>query len=135
MINFFGKKLQHSRKLKRMTLEELGNEVGSSKSYIWELENKEHCNPGAAIVWKLSKVLDVSFEYLIDDQYNIGTYPNLPSYSKEVEDIFHEVSKVYCEITGGRMSYPHYSARDVIAQYEEHLMDLQDNELIEPNDA
>jgi len=32
-----------------------------------------------------------------------------------------QVSKVYCEITGNKMSYPNYYSGDVIAAYEEEL--------------
>ncbi|WP_028489933.1 helix-turn-helix domain-containing protein [Thiothrix lacustris] len=66
----FSKKLQEARKAKGLTLEELASEVGSTKSYIWALENKDNPNPSMKLVNDLAKALDVTVEYLVDKQPN-----------------------------------------------------------------
>ena len=42
----------------------------------------------------------------------------------EYEKVFSEVSKVYCEITDGRLSKPGYKAEDVLTVYEDCVNDL-----------
>lgn len=75
MNKLFGAKIKHKRKLLRLTLEEVAEAIGSSKSYVWDLENKESSNPSAKKAYDLSKFLELPLDYLIDDNYNIGTYP------------------------------------------------------------
>lgn len=73
MTTAFGEKIKRLRKKKGLTLEELGNRTGSSKSYIWELENSP--NPPQPSAEKLSKIavqLDVTLEYLIDFDQKIA---------------------------------------------------------------
>ena len=40
MVNILGDKIRDLRKEKKLTLDKLAELTGSSKSYIWELENK-----------------------------------------------------------------------------------------------
>ena len=80
MITMFGMKIKHLRKLLRLTLEEVAQEIGSGKSYIWELENKDIARPSAETVFRLAKLFSCPMEYLIDDSYNIGTYPDPKPY-------------------------------------------------------
>jgi transcriptional regulator with XRE-family HTH domain len=47
-------------------LEELANLADSSKSYIWELENKDPPRPSAEKVAKIAKVLGVTADYLMN---------------------------------------------------------------------
>ncbi len=76
MSKLFGKKVKHKRKLLRFTLEVVAEAIGTSKSYIWEIENKENSNPSARVALRLSKLLGVSLEYLIDDRYDIDVHPD-----------------------------------------------------------
>jgi transcriptional regulator with XRE-family HTH domain len=62
----FNERLQKLRKKQTLTLEQLANQVGSTKSYIWELENKPDKKPSADLVSKLAKELKTTVEYLID---------------------------------------------------------------------
>lgn len=62
-----GKKLRELRKAKGLTLEELAQQTESSKSYIWELENKPVAKPSGEKLAKLAAVFDVTPEFLLDE--------------------------------------------------------------------
>lgn len=61
-----GDKIRELRKQKRYTLEKLGELTDSSKSYIWELENKNPPRPSADKIARIAAVLGVTAEYLVD---------------------------------------------------------------------
>lgn len=61
----FGKRIKELRTAKRMTLDQLAAATGSSKSYIWELENKDPPRPSAEKLAEIAKVLEVTTDYLI----------------------------------------------------------------------
>lgn len=53
-----------------MTLDQLAQATGSSKSYIWELENKNPPRPSAEKLSAIATALGVTVDYLLgaDDQ-------------------------------------------------------------------
>ena len=55
------------RKEKKLTFERLSKKVGSSKSYIWELENRMVKRPSAEKLARIAQALGVTTEYLVDD--------------------------------------------------------------------
>ncbi len=61
-----GDKIRELRKAKGYTLDKLAELAESSKSYIWEIENKNPPRPSADKVAKVAAVLGVSAVYLID---------------------------------------------------------------------
>lgn len=61
-----GDKIRELRKQKRYTLEKLAELTDSSKSYIWELENKNTPRPSADKIARIAAVLGVTAEYLVD---------------------------------------------------------------------
>lgn len=61
-----GERLKDLRKKKGYTLERLAELANSSKSYIWELENKNPPRPSAEKIGKIAAVLGVTTEYLVD---------------------------------------------------------------------
>lgn len=61
-----GDKIRELRKAKGHTLDKLAELAESSKSYIWELENKNPPRPSADKVAKIAAVLGVTVDYLID---------------------------------------------------------------------
>ena len=79
MTKSFAEKIREERERLELTLEQLGEKIGSTKSYIWELENKPTTRPSAEKVFKLAEVFGVSAEYLMDDTGKI---------SREIEKAF-----------------------------------------------
>lgn len=61
-----GDKIRELRKQKRYTIEKLAELTESSKSYIWELENKNSPRPSADKIARIAAVLGVTAEYLLD---------------------------------------------------------------------
>jgi transcriptional regulator with XRE-family HTH domain len=62
-----GDKIRELRKKKGYTLEKLAELTESSKSYIWELENKNPPRPSADKVARIAAVLGVTSDYLVDE--------------------------------------------------------------------
>lgn len=62
-----GEKIRAERKKLRLTLDELADKIGASKSYVWELENKPVVRPSAEKIASLAAVFKVPVEYLIND--------------------------------------------------------------------
>jgi transcriptional regulator with XRE-family HTH domain len=71
MATALGAKIKELRDKKKYTLEKLADLTGSSKSYIWELENKNPPRPSADKISKIAEQLEVTIEYLMDDKANI----------------------------------------------------------------
>ena len=66
MSNPLGEKIRRLRKEKRFTLDRLAEITGSSKSYIWELENKNPPRPSADKVSKIAEALGVTADFLFN---------------------------------------------------------------------
>lgn len=67
MAEKFGEKLRKLRTFKNMTLEELATVIGSSKAYVWQLENKTNAKPSAELLLKIANYFSESPEYFLDD--------------------------------------------------------------------
>lgn len=65
-MSALGDRIRERRKLKGYTLEKLAELTSSSKSYIWELENKSPPRPSAEKIGKIASILGVTPEYLLD---------------------------------------------------------------------
>jgi transcriptional regulator with XRE-family HTH domain len=65
LANALGDKIRRRREEKGYTLEKLAELSESSKSYIWELENKNPPRPSAEKLAKIAVVLGVTGDYLI----------------------------------------------------------------------
>lgn len=81
MSEKFGEKLRKLRTSKNMTLEELAAVVGSSKAYVWQLENKKNAKPSAELLLKIANCFGESPEFFLDDAQDE------PS-DRQVEDAF-----------------------------------------------
>ena len=68
MTATIGTKIRALRSEKGYTLDELAELAESSKSYIWELENKDPPRPSAEKLAKIAKALGVTMEYFIDNE-------------------------------------------------------------------
>ena len=94
MAATLSQKLKELRTQKKLTLDQLSEQSGLSKSYIWELENRESQRPSAEQLDALARVLSVSIDYFLendvhspedrhlDDAFFRG-YRNLDQNSKE----------------------------------------------------
>ena len=71
MPTTLGSKIKKLRKSKGYTLEKLAELTRSSKSYIWELENKNPPRPSADKVSIIALKLGVTIEYLLDTENNL----------------------------------------------------------------
>mgnify|MGYP000477542966 CR=1 FL=1 len=67
MTEAFGQRLQRLRDREGLTLDNLASKIGSTKSYIWELENKPNIRPSAELVYKLSKALGTTVGILMGE--------------------------------------------------------------------
>lgn len=67
MGNKLRDKLRRHRKELGFSLDELAARTESSKSYLWELENREVSKPSADKLTKIATVLGVTAEYLLDE--------------------------------------------------------------------
>ena len=67
MATRLGEKLKVLRKDNKFTLDRLSELSGLSKSYIWELENRESQRPSAEKLTALADVLGVSASYFLED--------------------------------------------------------------------
>jgi len=66
MPTSLGEKIRRLRKEKKLSLERLGELTDSSKSYIWELENKAPPRPSADKIARIAAALGVTADYLVD---------------------------------------------------------------------
>ncbi|MBX9934654.1 helix-turn-helix transcriptional regulator [Methylorubrum populi] len=69
----FGPRIKELRNAKRMTLDQLAAATGSSKSYVWELENKNPPRPSADKLFAIATALGVTVDYLLgSDSQSLG---------------------------------------------------------------
>lgn len=60
-----GERVREQRQKRGLTLEGLAERVGSSKSYMWEIENKDVARPSAEKLALIATALDTTVEYLL----------------------------------------------------------------------
>lgn len=71
MATHLGEKLRALRKGRELTLDKLAEQAGLSKSYLWELENRESQRPSAEKLTALADALGVSANYFIEDDSRV----------------------------------------------------------------
>lgn len=67
MASRLGEKIRALRNEHKLTLDQLSTLAGMSKSYLWELENRESQRPSAEKLTALADVLGVSATYFIEE--------------------------------------------------------------------
>ena len=67
MVNLLGAKIKALRNAKGLTLEQLADQIGSGKSYIWEIENRGVKRPSAEKLAAIARALDTTTDYLVDN--------------------------------------------------------------------
>jgi transcriptional regulator with XRE-family HTH domain len=72
MPTTLGTKIKQLRESHGYTLERLAELADSSKSYIWELENKAPPRPSAEKLSKIAEKLNVTIEYLLDSDGSVS---------------------------------------------------------------
>lgn len=94
MPSIMGDKIRALRKQKKLSLDKLAEMTDSSKSYLWELENKDDPKPSADKVAKIASVLEVTSEFLMSgsdaspddaviDEAFFRKYKNMPDETKK----------------------------------------------------
>ena len=61
-----GDKIRVLRKEKKLSLEQLAELTDSSKSYMWELENRDAPNPSVEKMARIAAALGVTSEFLLN---------------------------------------------------------------------
>lgn len=64
-LDLFAARLREARRLRRMTLQDVADASGFTKSHVWELEKGSARNPTVRAVWSLAKALCVSPAWLL----------------------------------------------------------------------
>jgi transcriptional regulator with XRE-family HTH domain len=67
MATRLGTKLYELRKQQNLTLDALALKAGLSKSYLWELENRESQRPSAEKLSALADALGMAASYFIEE--------------------------------------------------------------------
>jgi len=60
-----GERIRRLREERELTLEGLATRVRSSKSYMWELENKDVARPSAEKLQSIAEALQTTVEFLL----------------------------------------------------------------------
>ena len=67
MASKLGEKIRKCRTGKKMTLDELAERAKLSKSYLWELENRDSPSPSAEKLQSIADVLGEELTFFLDD--------------------------------------------------------------------
>ena len=70
MTTPMGRRIRERRKLEGLTLEQLASKAECSKSYIWELENKNPPRPSAEKLAAIASALETTVDVLIGTPIN-----------------------------------------------------------------
>lgn len=67
MTGTLGQKIKTLRQQLGLSLDELAEQTDTSKSYLWELENREERKPSGEKLSRIALELGVTAEYLLND--------------------------------------------------------------------
>lgn len=71
MPTALGERIRRLRMQMGLTLDRLAELTNSSKSYIWELENKNPPRPSAAKLAKIADKLETTLEYILEGEEKV----------------------------------------------------------------
>lgn len=99
-----GEKIRHCRKLKRVTIEELGEKAGVSYKYIGEIERGVK-NPSVTVLQKIASALEVHTGFLLsssemeEQNFNYMASINSILYMRDTETLIkiNEILKMVFE--------------------------------------
>ncbi|MFD1350201.1 helix-turn-helix domain-containing protein [Oceanobacillus caeni] len=92
------KRLKYVRKLRKLSQEELGKRINSTKSTISNYEN-EYSSPSNEILKDLADVLDTTTDYLLGRSDDISEKPSLTE--KDEKDIAKRMEKIKRDLIEG----------------------------------
>lgn len=72
MTTSLGAKMKRHRQEKGYSLDKLAELTESSKSYIWELENRDARKPSGEKLTRIAQALEVTTDYLLDESAEPG---------------------------------------------------------------
>jgi transcriptional regulator with XRE-family HTH domain len=72
MTTSLGAKMKRHRQEKGYSLDKLAELTDSSKSYIWELENRDARKPSGEKLTRIAQALEVTTDYLLDETAEPG---------------------------------------------------------------
>jgi transcriptional regulator with XRE-family HTH domain len=72
MTTSLGAKIKRHRQEKGYSLDKLAALTDSSKSYLWELENRDTRKPSGEKLTRIAQALEVTTDYLLDDSEEPG---------------------------------------------------------------
>jgi transcriptional regulator with XRE-family HTH domain len=97
----FGTRIKELRTKKGMTLDQLAQETGSAKSYIWELENKDPPRPSADKLSAIAKALGVTVDYLfgrddqtLDEAVDVAFFREYAGLPKKTKEQLRQMAKI-----------------------------------------
>lgn len=64
-MSIVGGKIRETRKARKMTLQQLSEKAGVSKSMVWGIEHGVHSNPSLTSVCSIAVALGVTVDYLL----------------------------------------------------------------------
>jgi transcriptional regulator with XRE-family HTH domain len=94
-----GLKINEIRRKRGFSLQELADEVGVSKGYIWELEKGTRDNPSLQVLEKLSSALKVPIRELVGEDLDAAdAHPDLIRMFREAKGLTSSDRQILDEI-------------------------------------
>lgn len=87
-----GERISSLRKLKNLTLPQLADKAGVSKSYLWAIEKNREKNPSIEFLYKIAEALDTTIAELIG-QEGVKVKAVIPKLDSELERFIDERRK------------------------------------------
>lgn len=98
----FAAKLKQLRIARGKSLQQLADDVGSSKAHIWDLETGRSKNPSMDLMTKLAKALEVSVADLVgENPTGADEDPHIVAMYRELKELTPEDRKVIQTVIDG----------------------------------
>lgn len=97
--NNIGKRILEARLKKGYTQEELAEQIGSVASYVSNIERKNK-TPSLNLLRKIVKTLDTSYDYLLQDDFDINKQEQIKNniLIKEVESLDEDLQQEFLNV-------------------------------------
>ena len=84
-----GEQISKLRRVKNLSLPQLAEEAGISKSYLWVIETGSEANPSVEFLFKISEALDTTVADLLGEK-GVKTKTNIPKIDPELKKLIEE---------------------------------------------